>query len=291
VTRILLVANQASGSGDGPDPATTLRDRGHDVVAVEIEAIDDLTAHADTAPELRGIERVVVAGGDGSIAPVAALALRLGVPLGVVPSGTANDFARALQLPTDLEAALFVAADGTQTRALELGVIDGRPFVNVASFGMAPTAASAAHGLKDRLGSLAYPLGALVGIARAKPVDVTATVDGDVSFSGSVWQAMLAITGAFGGIADVGATHMSDGQLDLVIVPADRATRDLVIDMRALLRGELAERDGVHHVRGSSISLAFTEAPEYVFDGEERQAQRPIVEGRVHDGLFSVVTS
>jgi diacylglycerol kinase family enzyme len=92
--------------------------------------------------EAWGPERIVVAGGDGTIAPCAALAGRLGVPLAVVPLGTANDFARAHGLPLDVRVARELAAWGVRTRPLELGrLADGRPFVNVASAGLAPLAA------------------------------------------------------------------------------------------------------------------------------------------------------
>src|SRR3954471_6207350 len=79
-------------------------------------------------------ERIVACGGDGTIAPVAVLAGRLGVPLAVIPAGTANDFARAHGLPSDLKVARELAFHGVNTRPLELGrLADGRPFVNVAS--------------------------------------------------------------------------------------------------------------------------------------------------------------
>src|SRR4051812_17465223 len=83
-------------------------------------------------------ERLVVAGGDGTIGPVADLAGRLDVPLGVVPGGTANDFARATGLPLDPVEAAVVAVTGSRLRRFELGRLgDGRPFVNVASAGLA----------------------------------------------------------------------------------------------------------------------------------------------------------
>src|SRR5919202_590514 len=86
--------------------------------------------------EASGPDRIAVAGGDGTIGPVAAIAGRLDVPLAVIPAGTANDFARANGLPADPVEAAALAARGTALRRLELGrLADGRPFVNVASAG------------------------------------------------------------------------------------------------------------------------------------------------------------
>src|SRR4051794_29114079 len=87
-------------------------------------------------------DRVAVAGGDGTIARAAEVAGRLGVPLAVIPAGTANDFARTNDLPGNPIEAAVLAATGTATRILDLGRLgDGRPFVNAASAGLATAAA------------------------------------------------------------------------------------------------------------------------------------------------------
>lgn len=97
---------------------------------------------------LHDVDRVIVAGGDGSLGPCAALAARLEVPIGVVPAGTANDFVRATGLPDDADRACLLAATGDRTRPIDLGRVDEVPFVNVASIGLAPKAAAAAEPLK-----------------------------------------------------------------------------------------------------------------------------------------------
>src|SRR5215213_6009436 len=91
---------------------------------------EDLAAVAAWGPD-----RIAVAGGDGTIGDCAELAGRLGVPLAVIPLGTA-------ELPLEVEAACVLAVTGSALRPLELGrLADGRPFVNVASAGLATAAA------------------------------------------------------------------------------------------------------------------------------------------------------
>ena len=123
--RLHLICNP--GSGSAPDvEGTTAR----------------LEAHGATVTEdTDGVDRVVVVGGDGTVAPGAELAARLGVPLAVVPAGTANDFARAHDLPLDVDEAIALAATGTATRTLELARMGDRPFVNVATAGLSVDAA------------------------------------------------------------------------------------------------------------------------------------------------------
>src|SRR5918999_3434684 len=114
--RIALAANRESGGGLDPEPlAAALRSNGADVAVFGCRD-DDLAQAAAWSPD-----RLAVAGGDGTIGPVAELAGRLGVPLAVIGTGTANDFARAFGLPEDPLEAAALAATGTRERPLELG--------------------------------------------------------------------------------------------------------------------------------------------------------------------------
>ncbi len=287
---VLLVRNSASGSADQVDPAAVLVDRGCTITDVDIADAarwvrDEATRH------LAGIDRVVVAGGDGSIGVGAALATLADVPLGVVPAGTANDFARAMDLPDDLEQASVLAATGDSLRDVDLARVVGTDahFVNVASIGLAPVAASHAQPLKRGLGALAYPVGAAIAAARSRPISVVARVDGHLVWTGKAWQVMVASSGAFGGWADTGSTRQGDRQLDLIIVPAGRGTRELVFDAASLTRGDLAARDGVHHDRGRRIELTLHRAPRMVVDGELLDVRERNIVAEVTDRPARVV--
>ena len=88
--RLALAANPASGGGFDPAPLLAV------MPGAELFGCDELERIEAWRPE-----RIAVAGGDGTIGPLAALAGRLGVPLAVIPAGTANDFARVHGLPDD----------------------------------------------------------------------------------------------------------------------------------------------------------------------------------------------
>jgi diacylglycerol kinase (ATP) len=252
---IALVANRASGRG--VDPAALAG-----VIGATVLGLDELAAAAPA--------RIVLAGGDGSIAPVAEVAGRLGVPLGVVPAGTANDFARANGLPDDVVAAARLAASGTLTRALELGrLADGHPFVNVASAGLASLAARRAAPLKPRFGAAAYALGAVEAALSGRPLAVAVRVDGKAVFDGRAWQVIVACTGAFGGGSGLGAADPTDGGLDVVVVPAGSR---LGLARRAWgLRTHTIERQpGVAHARGRVVEVALAPGTRINCDGEVR---------------------
>jgi diacylglycerol kinase family enzyme len=265
--RIALVVNEASGGGTDPVPLQrAMREQGADVETFSCES-EDLERIPGAGPD-----RVVVAGGDGTIGAVAELAGRLGVPLGVIPAGTANDFVRANGLPLDPVRAAALAASGQELRSLELGRLgDGRPFVNVASAGLASVAAHRAAPLKPRLGPLAYGVGAVRAAATASPLQCTVRVDDRTVFSGGAWQVILAVTGAFGGGSGVGAADPEDGVLDVAVIPAGSRI-GLARRAWGLKRHTIAEQGAVEHHRGEVIAVDVPPGTEFNADGEVRDA-------------------
>ena len=114
-------------------------------------------------------DRVIVAGGDGTVHRILPLLLSADRPLAVLPMGTANDFARSVGLPATLEAACDVAAAGP-LRRIDIGLVDGRPFLNVASIGLATAVTRAQSGARKRLWRLAsYPLALARAVGTSRP--------------------------------------------------------------------------------------------------------------------------
>ena len=270
--RILLLANPDSGGG------TNTRSIGAALTGHGATVVDDEAA----------AERVVVCGGDGTVGLGAELATRLEVPLGVIPAGTANDFARALHLPKALDAAVRLAATGTRTRRLELGRLDEQPFVNVASIGLAPAAARRAAPLKRVLGPLAYPAGALIAGLLEQPVECSVTAGGREVFHGRAWQVIVACTGAFGGGAEIDAADPSDGRLDLLVVP-DTRRLGLARHALAMRRGTLAEAPGVVHARDDALTLQVPSPTAFNVDGEVVKASATVQVG-IDARSFALVT-
>ncbi len=261
---IALLANPDSGSGEAADVERALCARGLDVTRFDLERADEV---AEATPE-----RVIVAGGDGSIGSAAAAAAAAAVPLGVVAVGTANDFARALGLPEEAEDAIELAATGKRTACLDLGRVDRRPFVNAASTGLSPVAARNAHGLKRVLGPLSYTVGALRAGLFAEPVRARVTVDGSPAFDGRAWQVIVGLTGAFGGGAAVEADP-ADGRLDLVAIEA-RSRARLVLHGYGLRSGRVEDQEGVVTAAGTRIEVETDAEAGFNVDGELIDARR-----------------
>lgn len=263
--RVALITNHRSGSST-------------DVAALE-RGLAQHGAQAETfAIESAGLlrqedggrfDRVVVAGGDGSLGPAARAAVALGVPFAVVPTGTANDFARALGIPLDLDEALALAA-GAATGSLEqvdLARVGDRPWLNAASAGLSVLAAHEAHDLKPSLGALAYAVGAARAALTGRPLKVTVRADGQEAFAGAAWQVIVGATGAFGGGSEIGGVDHGDGCLDAAVVPAGSRV-GLVRRAAGMLMGRLSAQRDVIAVRARRIEVDVPEKTRFNVDGE-----------------------
>ncbi|MCP3139606.1 lipid kinase [Pyxidicoccus xibeiensis] len=158
----MLVVNTRSRSGrEAFETArATLTERGVPLVESYALARTERLEHVLERMTALGARRILVGGGDGTLSCVVAKLLGRDVTLGVLPLGTGNDFARSLGIPPDIEAACDVIAQGYTAR-VDVGLANGRPFLNAASLGIATGIAKRlTKRLKQRAGRLAYPVAA-----------------------------------------------------------------------------------------------------------------------------------
>lgn len=255
---VALLANPDSGSGDAHEVAERLRGQGLEVREFSLDDAGDAVASEP--------DGLVVAGGDGSLACVAAPAARAGLPVAVIPTGTANDFARVLGIPREPSEACDLVADGARTRKLDVGRMGDRPFLNVASMGLPPAAARHADGLKGLLGPFAYAVGALRAGLQAEAVECTVRCDDAEVHSGKVWQVTVACSGAFGGGSSI-ETDLADERLDVVVIEASSRAR-LALHAYGLRRGGIGEQSGVTKVRCAHAEIELWEKRSWNVDGE-----------------------
>jgi diacylglycerol kinase family enzyme len=255
---IALLGNPDSGSGEAHEVADCLRGHG-------LEVTEFALADADEAVQSNP-DGLVVAGGDGSLACVAAPAARAGIRLAVIPTGTANDFARELEIPLELEEACRIAAEGTSVRRLDVGRMGDRPFLNVASIGLPPAAAEHADGLKEKLGPLAYAVGAARAGVEEDPFTCTVRCDDGEVHTGESWQVMIACSGAFGGGSSI-ETDLSDSMLDVVVIEAGPRLK-LAHHAYGLRSGGIGEQEGVTKVRCSEATVELDGEAAWNVDGE-----------------------
>ena len=119
--------------------------------------------------EGRNVDIIVLGGGDGTLSAAASVLTELKRPLGILPLGTANDLARTLGIPTDLDAAMNIIV-AEKVRAIDVGIVNDVMFFNVASLGLsADLSQNLTRDLKARFGKLGYALAAIGTFATARP--------------------------------------------------------------------------------------------------------------------------
>jgi YegS/Rv2252/BmrU family lipid kinase len=180
-----------------------------------------------------GIERIIVAGGDGTLSEVVTglLSAQLGdyAVIGLLPLGTASDFARSLGQPLDVDAAIERLAAGKTLRA-DAGRVTYRTddrqevtgyFANVASFGLSGVVGELVNqATKVFGGRMSYMIGTVRGIARYRSGPVSISVDGELVFDGPLAVAAVANGPYFGGGMRIAPNaRIDDGVFDWVIVP------------------------------------------------------------------------
>ncbi|MBC7908375.1 MAG: lipid kinase [Rhodospirillaceae bacterium] len=214
-SRALMFVNANSRSG-GQDLSTVLevlRAAGMAVECHDCPAVESFSAVI--AAQAPGHDVIIIGGGDGTLNAALEGLVACGLPLGLLPLGTANDLARTLGIPTNLAAAAQAIAGGRVAR-IDLGWVNGKHFVNVASLGLSVAISRALTGeLKRRWGRFGYAWAALAGWQRTKAFPVRIRCDGKWS-SLSALQVAVGNGRHFGG-GMVVAEHASidDACLDL----------------------------------------------------------------------------
>ena len=209
--RAILVVNAMSRKGEEQFEAACDK-----LVAAGIELIE---AHAVTNPEqmdptvkaaIATAPMVIVGGGDGSLSSTIDHFLGQDTVFAALPLGTANSFARTMEIPLDLDGAIEVIANGRRRR-IDVGCIDGDYFVNAAAMGLSPMIAETVpHGLKRALGKLGYLIWAVRCAARFRPFRLTVDHDG---VRESVWatEARIANGTHHGGVEVIDDQNIDSG--------------------------------------------------------------------------------
>ena len=177
----------------------------------------------------QGAERIIAGGGDGTINAVANALIGDGkqkpdITLGICPLGTANDFAKGCGLPADDLAECLRIACSRDGREIDVGILNGRNFINVASLGFgAEITATTPTQLKKALGGAAYSLMGMVKAMNMSPYPGRVLIPGKQPIVGSILFAAVANNHFAGGGFDVAPlSKIDDGLLDLVAIRSDR---------------------------------------------------------------------
>ncbi len=273
----VVIRNPRSGDGQRTQLAATLaHERGYEVLdSSGGEQTAELAAEAATRTDT-----VIACGGDGTLNKTVQGVLDAGrladISLAVLPAGTGNDFADNIGV-RGIEHAFEVIKTGAERR-LDLGIINGQPFLNSCVGGLtAESSGQTPQGLKRRLGVLAYVLTTMSTFRTYNPSELAVSVgpDSDPVWSGEALMLLIGNGRRFPG-ERMSQAHMEDGLLNVVIIkdapPLDYLSRGAA--------DKLLRRNASHLTRLKSSHLTVRVAGDPVgisLDGEIIETTKLVV--------------
>jgi YegS/Rv2252/BmrU family lipid kinase len=257
--RIALLVNPSAGGGRAahlqPEVEAALTRLGLPHRVERTESLDHARGLAGTAAEAG--EVVVTLSGDGLIGAVAGvLHQHDGAVLGVLPGGRGNDFCRVLGIPLeDIPAACAVLRDGAE-RPLDLGCVDGNPFIGIASLGFDSEANRIANEAPARLGNLVYVYGAIRALVAWRPARFDLELDGGERHTYVGWSVGACNSKAYGGgMYAAPDAELDDGLLDIVVATTMSKRRFLTVLMPRVFKGTHVDMPEVHVLRTRSLRV------------------------------------
>jgi diacylglycerol kinase (ATP) len=264
-----------------------VRERGHHVdVRVTFERGDAVALARAAATE--GADVVAAVGGDGTLNEVVNGLDGTDTPLGVIPLGTANDFARQAGIPGDADHAMDVILLRKPVR-IDTASLNGRRFLNVSTGGIgAEATAETPSQIKHALGHFAYAISGLRKLADFEPNHAVFRGGGYVLEVDFLMFAVGSAMSTGGGTMVTPHASTTDGLLDLCVVER-MPRREFARTVLRLRRGEHVGEEGVHYVRVSELTIESSKPISVNVDGEVVDSRRLDYHARPKDLLVHVV--
>lgn len=249
--RALLLYNTSSGRGN-------IKSRIMDIKAIFKEAGIDIRPHRidfskNPLDGYEDSELVVICGGDGTVNYVvnAIKSKDLDPEIGIIPMGTANDFARAIGMNSNPITAAKQIAQG-KVRRVDCGKVNDRYFVNILSFGVLTTTSQhTSDKEKHIVGRLAYLRTGFVDLLNMHSMPLNIRCNGEEHKFDAVM--FLAFNGNSAGQFNLAPrSNIEDGMLDILILDYDNTAKTCWNMMNYLINHE---SDAVHHFRCNKLEV------------------------------------
>jgi YegS/Rv2252/BmrU family lipid kinase len=269
-----LIFNPVAGQGDPELELGQIRA----MLEPEIDLDIYLTTPEIDADELayaaveRGVDAIIVSGGDGTLSAAATAVVGTDIPFGIISRGTANAFATALGIPDAIASACETILQG-KTRLVDVAYCNQQPMVLLAGIGFeAETVERADRESKKRFGMLAYVLAALQELRSLHTFDVEIETEDKIIKTSAVAVTVANAAPPTSVLAQGPAgIFVDDGLLDLTIIApvskagAIAATFHL---FQTASSGTAVERNDIGYLRGKQFKITTDPPQKVVVDGE-----------------------
>jgi YegS/Rv2252/BmrU family lipid kinase len=254
---VSLIVNPAAGGGRAervlPEAQAGLARLGIDHHVERTRSLDHARELAKAAIDTG--ETAVTLGGDGLVGCVAGELSGTDGVIGVLPGGRGNDFARTLGVPLEVGPACDTLATGRE-RQIDVGDVEGRPFIGIASCGFDSEANRIANETTLVKGDLVYAYGALRALAAWKPARFELDLDDRERLAFPGFSVGACNTKAYGGGMFVApAAEIDDGLFDVVMY-SQGTKRRFLYNLTKTFKGRLQDSPSVHVVRARKVRIS-----------------------------------
>ena len=269
-----LIFNPVSGRGNAQEDLAYLRSHLSRTLDLTVyETSPDCTARSLTQQSVKqNVDLIIVSGGDGTINAAAEAVTSSGIPLAIIPRGTANAIATALDIPSNIPDACDIAVSGA-IRTIDTASCNGHPMVLLAGIGLeAAVVEQASRGSKDRFGALAYIMSGIQKLSELDSFEATIETD-DKIISVSASAVTVANVAPSTSVLAQGPAEIiaDDGLLDITIVASDGIGDTLAASyelFRSAVSNQAAARDDIGYIRSKRVQITTEPPQKVVLDGE-----------------------
>ncbi|WP_019419968.1 diacylglycerol kinase [Paenibacillus sp. OSY-SE] len=273
IKKARLIYNPTSGREEGKkrlaDILQMLDAAGIETTTHATDGEGDATTSAAEAID-RGYDMIIAAGGDGTLNEVingmAGKPER--PPLGIIPLGTTNDFARALGIPRNWEEACSIITR-QMTRVIDLGQANDKYFINIAGGGsLTELTYEVPSKLKTMIGQLAYYMKGLEKMTRLRPTELRIELDGHGVFHEEFMLFLITNTNSVGGFEKLAPdARIDDGLFDVIMLKKCNLAEFIRVAGMAL-RGEHVNDPLIMYAQTKRVSVTSPDTVQLNLDGE-----------------------
>ncbi len=213
---------------------------------------------------------VVCSGGDGTLDEVVTGMMRRQkkLPIGYIPAGTCNDFARSLEIPNNMEKAAEIAVSGKEF-SFDVGAFNDSNFIYIAAFGIfTDVSYSTRQEIKNALGQMAYVLEGVKSLYNIKSYYMKVT-SAEMSFEGDFLFGMVTNSRSVGGFKNIIGQNVvfDDGVYEVTFIRRPKTPAELQEILSALVTREI-DNNYMYSFRTSYIEVEAKEMVPWTLDGE-----------------------
>ena len=272
--KMLLVINPVSGKNKAkefaPDIIKRFEEAGYEVNTVY--TLKEKNAYKIVIESGHDADLIVCVGGDGTLKETVGgvMDASLNKPIGYIPMGSTNDFARSIGIPrNDVMAAVDNIIEGTPY-PVDIGRFENEKFIYVAAFGnFTAISYNTSQKLKNALGHSAYYIPAVKDFFKMKPYHAKVVADDEV-FEGDYFYGATSNSYSIGGMPvlyNIGV-KFDDGMHELILIKMFKNPKQMAQVISAMLRRDARDNDMIVYRHAKTIKFVFDKPTPFTLDGE-----------------------